>query len=120
MKLSNPIILLVVPLVILFGYLVFNKNEILFNINYRALEKHRSQSHVQFSSKTSDYNDCDAFRKIVKGGEKNIPFIMEKIVEGDFFLNQAMHEITGVDIINLYVISQIDIAFLTKLKRSNF
>lgn len=49
-------------------------------------------------SDIATYNDCEAFRNIVKGGNPNLPFIIEKLKSGDFFMNQAMSEITKVDI----------------------
>ncbi|MCP3997914.1 MAG: hypothetical protein GY722_23065 [bacterium] len=74
-----------------------------FNRLYRKLQWYRRLSPlVQFSSRTGDYNDCEAFRKIVARGEDFLPFIVEKIEEGDFFLNQAMWEITGVNVRALY------------------
>lgn len=67
-----------------------------FESLYEDLQKH--QESVMMSSRTPDYLDCAAYRRIVERGEDFLPFIVEKIREGDFFLNQAMTEITEVDI----------------------
>ncbi len=73
-----------------------------FDRLYRKLQRYRRSWAVQISSRTEDHNDCEAFRKIVARGEDFLPFIVEKIEEGDFFLNQAMREITGVDVRAFY------------------
>ena len=69
---------------------------------YRELQRYRRSWAVKVSSRTDVHNDCEAFRKIVARGEDFLPFIVEKIEEGDFFLNQAMMEITGVNVRALY------------------
>jgi hypothetical protein len=68
---------------------------------YSEILEYRKRPEVQFSSITSDHNDCDAFRKIVERGEVFLPFIIDEIKKGDFFLNQAMGEITGFDIMSM-------------------
>lgn len=65
---------------------------------YSELLEYRKRPEVRLSSITSDYNNCEAFRKIVERGKLYLPFIIEEIKKGDFFLNQAMYEITGFDI----------------------
>lgn len=62
---------------------------------YSELLEYRKQPEVQLSSMTLTYNNCEAFRKIVEKGRFFLPFIIEEIKKGDFFLNQAMREITG-------------------------
>ncbi|MCP3998540.1 MAG: hypothetical protein GY722_26250 [bacterium] len=69
-----------------------------FDQLYAELEEYRETSPALISSRTSDQNDCEAFREIVGRGEEFLPQIVEKIEEGDFFLNQAMEEVTGIDI----------------------
>lgn len=102
MKLLKIKITLIILILILICIGLFINPELQFKYYYWRLEKYRAQSSVKFSSSTTVHNDCGAFRKIVKGGEKNIPFIMEKIIEGDFFLHQAMDEITCIDIRKRY------------------
>ncbi len=65
---------------------------------YNQLFEYRKDPKVMVSSNPSVYNDCEAFRNIVKGGNKFLPYIIEEMNNGDFFLNQAMEEITGFDI----------------------
>lgn len=73
-----------------------------FNWLYWKLQWFRRSSAVKISSRPEDHNDCEAFRRIVARGEDFLPFIVEKLEEGDFYLNQAMREITGVDVRALY------------------
>jgi len=69
-----------------------------FREYYTELLEYRKRPEIKMSSLASDYNNCEAFRRIVEKGEVFIPFIIEEIRNGDFFLNQAMAEITGVNI----------------------
>lgn len=73
-------------------------NRTVFDQLYSELTAYRKRPEVIISSKTSDYNNCDAFKKIVQKGSPFLPYIIEKIQNGDFYLNQAMQEITGFDI----------------------
>ncbi len=86
-----------------------NKSEHLKGINdmsfeqlYAELEEHRKSPAVMISSITSDHNDCEAFREIVRRGDESLPQIIKKIEEGDFFLNEAMQKITGIRIHEIY------------------
>ena len=76
-----------------------------FNALYEELLDFRKDGRVQLSSSTWDYNNCEAFRNIVSGGKKYIPYIIREIRSGDFFLNQAMYEITRIDIKKYFGIS---------------
>lgn len=69
-----------------------------FSAYYSELLEYRKKPEVMVSSRPSDHNNCEAFRKIVKKGKVFIPFIIEKMKEGDFFLSQAMEEIIGFDV----------------------
>ena len=51
---------------------------------------------VQISSRPQDYINNEPYREIVKLGKEALPFIMEKLEHGVFFLNQAVVEITGI------------------------
>lgn len=73
-----------------------------FDQLYSELLEFRKSPHVQLSSRTKDHNDCEAFRQIVARGEEYLPFIIKEIEDGDFFLNQAMREITGLNVIDIY------------------
>ncbi len=65
---------------------------------YQGLQDFRTQLHVRVSSRTSDYNACAAFTQIVQKGSAYLPYIVEKLQDGDFFMNQAMAEITQIDV----------------------
>ncbi|MBF0483075.1 MAG: hypothetical protein HQL25_00050 [Candidatus Omnitrophica bacterium] len=67
-----------------------------FDGYYSQLLEYRKDPKIQLSSNPAVYNDCEAFRKIVETGKVFLPFIVEEIKKGDFFLNQAMEEITGI------------------------
>jgi hypothetical protein len=74
---------------------------------YSRLKEFQQKESVQISSRTKDYLDCDAYRQIVGRGRCYLPYIVDKIGSGDFFLNQAMNEITGVNIYDYYRNEQI-------------
>ena len=67
-----------------------------FEKSYQQLVKHYKRRALY--SDTRKYIDCDAYQKIIKGGNKNLPFVVEKLKAGDFILNNAMWDITNVDI----------------------
>ncbi len=73
-----------------------------FDQLYAELEEYRETPSVSISSRTDDHNDCEAFREIVRRGDEFLPQIVEKIEEGDFFLNQAMEQITGINIREIF------------------
>jgi len=51
---------------------------------------------VRMSSRPKDYTDNEAYREIVQMGEDALPFIIEKLEEGVFLLNQAALDIAGL------------------------
>lgn len=51
---------------------------------------------IKFSSRPQDYIDNQLYREIVKLGKDALPFIIEKLEQGVFFLNQAVVEIAGI------------------------
>lgn len=69
-----------------------------FSKYYSELLDYRKKPEVMLSSRAEDHNNCEAFRKIIKKGKVFLPFIIEKMREGDLFLSQAMEEITGFDV----------------------
>ncbi len=73
-----------------------------FDQLYQELREYRQAPEVKFSSSTSDHNDCEAFREIVARGDEFLPRIVAEIEKGDFFLNQAMKEITGLNVLEIY------------------
>ncbi len=52
---------------------------------------------TQISSRPHDYADNEPFRGIVELGAAALPFIIEKLEQGVFLLNQAVIEIAGID-----------------------
>lgn len=44
---------------------------------------------LQLSSRPQDYTAIKEYRALVKLGKGILPFVLEKIEKGDFFLNQA-------------------------------
>lgn len=51
---------------------------------------------IAFSSKTSDYLSCPAYREIVEMGEPVVPFIIERYRTDALPWSFALQEITGV------------------------
>lgn len=56
---------------------------------------------IRFSSKPQDYIDNEPYREIVKLGEDVLPFVLEKIEQDVFFMNQAALEIAGLQFDNI-------------------
>jgi hypothetical protein len=75
------------------------KVEEVFQRCYEEWQGHVRRPEVRISSRTEDYLRCPAFEKIVELGEPALPFIMEKLRQGDFFLHHAAGRITGLDIV---------------------
>ncbi|MCP3998107.1 MAG: hypothetical protein GY722_24055 [bacterium] len=69
---------------------------------YEELQEYRRSSMVSVSSDPRVHNDCEAFREIVARGEESLPHIIHEIENGDFYLNQAMKEITQLNIREIY------------------
>ena len=70
-----------------------------FDKYYSEWKGYIQKPEIMVSSNTSDYINCDAYEKIVDLGKPALPYIMEKLAKGDFFLNEAAHRITKIDII---------------------
>lgn len=49
-------------------------------------------------SNTAYYTENDEYRALIAMGKSALPFLMKKMEEGEFFLNKAVEEITGIDI----------------------
>src|SRR5579859_4885831 len=98
-KKKELILLAVICLTVFIGYI--EKDRILFESNYYQIKQFQKSSFVRRSSNPYDAVNCDAFRRIVEGGSKNLPYVISKIENGDFTMNIAMAEITKVDIVEL-------------------
>jgi hypothetical protein len=51
---------------------------------------------VQISSRPQDYIDNEPYRAIVNLGQEALPYVMEKLEQGAFFLNQAVLDIAEI------------------------
>lgn len=67
-----------------------------FDALFADWEKVIQDPKIQLSSRPQDYTDNEPYREIVKLGRDALPFIIEKLEQGVFFLNQAVVEITGI------------------------
>ena len=68
-----------------------------FDALYAEWERVIQDPKIQISSRPQDYIENEPYREIVKLGEDALPFIIEKLEQGVFLLNQAVVEITGVE-----------------------
>lgn len=51
---------------------------------------------IQLSSRPRDYIDNEPYRELVRLGKDVLPFVIEKLEQGAFFLNQAVVDIAGL------------------------
>ena len=58
----------------------------------------RTTPEIMLSSHPFDYIRNEPYEKIIKMGKPALPFIMEKLHLGEFHLNYAVFEITGLDL----------------------
>ena len=78
-----------------------NQNEKIkerFDALFSEWEKIIDDPKIRISSRPWDYINNQPYKAIVNLGEEALPFIMEKLEQGVFFLNQAVLDITGVKI----------------------
>lgn len=69
-----------------------------FDALYAEWEKAIQDPKIQISSRPQDYTDNEPYRKIVKLGKDAMPFILEKMELGVFFMNEAALKITGTTV----------------------
>lgn len=60
--------------------------------------KNYLNANLKFSSRSSDYIDCEPFQKIVSFGPQILPVLIEKIKEGDFMLWYAVRDISKINL----------------------
>jgi len=53
---------------------------------------------VQISSRPQDYTNNEPYREIVEMGRNALPFIREKIEQGEFLMNEAALKIAELDL----------------------
>jgi hypothetical protein len=68
-----------------------------FDAIFAEWEKVIQNPRIRLSSRPQDYLDNKPYREIVRLGKDALPFIIEKLEEGVFFLNQAVVDITGIE-----------------------
>jgi hypothetical protein len=68
-----------------------------FDRLYAEWEEVIKDPRIQASSRPKEYVDVEPYRAIVALGEDALPFILEKIADGVFLMNQAALEISGTD-----------------------
>jgi hypothetical protein len=73
-----------------------NKLKERFNALFAQWEKAIQDPKIQLSSRPQDYTNNEPYREIVKLGNEALPFIVEKLEQGIFFLNQAVFDIAKV------------------------
>lgn len=66
-----------------------------FDALYAEWEKVIQDPKIHISSRPQDYINNEPYRGIVKLGKDALPFILEKIDHGVFFMNEAALKITG-------------------------
>lgn len=67
-----------------------------FDVLFAEWKKAIQDPKILFSSRPQDYINNGPYREIVELGRDALPFIIEKLEQGVFFLNQAVTEITGI------------------------
>ena len=67
-----------------------------FNKHLSHMEKFNKKPEIMMSSQTSAYTDNAPFKNIVKMGNAALPHVVAELKKGNFFLNGAMEEITGL------------------------
>ncbi len=72
-----------------------NKIKEQFDSLYAEWEKLIRDPKIQASSRPQDYTNNEPYRKIVELGKDALPFILEKMEQGIFFMNEAALKITG-------------------------
>jgi hypothetical protein len=69
-----------------------------FDTKFSAWEKRCSRIDIAIQSDTSARTNIEEYRALVAMGKPALPLLMEKLEAGEFFLNKAVQEITGIDI----------------------
>ena len=87
-----------------------------FNSLFAKWEAVIQDPKVQLSSRPQDYINNEPYREIVKLGKEALPFVIEKLEQGVFFLNQAVVDISGV---RMEEIIGKEHPFLSEQKKSN-
>lgn len=73
-----------------------NKAQEDFKTLYNKWERIVQDPQIQYSSRPQDYTDNEPYREIVKLGKDALPYILEKIEEGVFFMNEAALKVAKI------------------------
>lgn len=66
-----------------------------FDQLYAKWEKAIQDPKIQSSSRPKDYTENEPYRAIVKLGKDALPFVLEKMDQGVFFMSEAALKIAG-------------------------
>jgi hypothetical protein len=67
-----------------------------FDFWFGQWEKTIRTPQIQLSSRPQDYRNNKPYREIINLGREVLPFVIEKVDQGVFFLNQAVVDIIGI------------------------
>jgi hypothetical protein len=68
-----------------------------FDALFADWEKVIKNPKIQLSSRPQDYTNNESYCEIVRLGRDALPFIIEKLEQGVFFLNQAVVEVASIN-----------------------
>ena len=69
-----------------------------FDALYEEWKKVVASPAVQLSSRPQDYTNNEPYREIIGLGRDALPFILEKLREGEFFMNEAALAVSGLSV----------------------
>lgn len=69
-----------------------------FERRFEAWKTYCSRPEIRLQSNTDYYTENEKYRAMIALGKPALPFLMEKLRAGEFFLNKAVGEIAGFDI----------------------
>ena len=69
-----------------------------FDALYADWERVIQDPKIRLHSRPREYIDNEPYRQIVKLGKAALPFVLEKIANGVFFMNQAALEIADIQL----------------------
>lgn len=72
-----------------------------FEDAYGQWVKESESGSLSFASNSETLQELESFQRLVDLGEESLPFIVEKLQEGNFLLNYVMEKIIGIRIFNI-------------------
>jgi len=70
-----------------------------FDAKFLAWQNHCEQIAISVRSDTSSRTNTEEYRALIAMGTPALPLLMEKLEAGEFFLNDAVKKITGINIV---------------------